>query len=226
MLTMSTVLSDSPSACSTVRCVLQRYDAKAPAWCALGFVLILAAPPVRAWFEHTMTRHMLLQLPLLGFIGVCLAAAWAGARHASPAGRALRSLQRFNAGGATGILAASFVMMLWMLPRCLDGARLDPSIDALKFLTVPLAGLMVAVSWPRLPLIARAVVHIEVIASLFRFGWGYLAADTRLCLAYLADDQQRAGELLLWIGAAYAVIVVWRPMFGTAAQSTQVRASR
>ena len=195
--------------------MLARYDAKTLAGCALGVVPILAAPSVRDWFELTMTRHMLLQLPLLALIGVCLAAAWLRARPANPAARALRTLQRFNAGGATGILAASFVMMLWMLPRCLDGARLDPAIDALKFLSVPLAGLMVALSWPRLPVIARAVVHIEVIASFWRFGWGYLAADTRLCLAYLADDQQRAGELLLWVGAFYAVIVVWRPLFGT-----------
>jgi len=62
--------------------------------------------------------------------------------------------------------------------------------------------------------IARAVVHLEVIATLLRFGWGYLAADARLCLAYLADDQQRAGVLLLVLGAFYAVAVTWRPMFG------------
>ena len=62
---------------------------------------------------------------------------------------------------------------------------------------------------------ARAVVHLEVIATLARFGWGYLAAEERLCLAYLASDQQRTGELLLWLGAAYAVAVAWRPMFGS-----------
>jgi len=125
-------------------------------------------------------------------------------------------LQAFNAGGATGLIAASFVMLLWMLPRCLDLARLDTSIDALKFLSVPAAGFAVALSWPRLPLIARAVVHLEVIATFFRFGWGYLATEERLCLAYLAGDQQRAGELLLWLGCAYAVAVVWRPLFGPA----------
>ena len=205
--------------------MLPRYDARALTGFALGFLLILAVPPVRDWSELTMTRHMLLQLPLLALIGVCLAAAWVSARPADPAARALGVLQRFNAGGATGILAASFVMMLWMLPRCLDGARLDPAIDALKFLTVPLAGLMVALSWPRLPVIARAVVHIEVIASFWRFGWGYLAADTRLCLAYLAEDQQRAGEMLLWVGAAYAVIVVWRPLFGGGLRGVQTRMS-
>ena len=195
--------------------VMQRnFDARVLAGCALAMWALLALPAVRNALELTMVRHMLVQLPLLALIGACLGVLWLDAHRTGKAAIALRALQQFNAGGATGILAASFVVMLWMLPRCLDLARLDATVDALKLVTVPAAGLAVAVSWARLPVIARAVVHIEVIASFWRFGWGYLAADTRLCLAYLADDQQRAGELLLWAGVLYAVLVVWRPLFG------------
>jgi hypothetical protein len=176
--------------------------------------LALLAPPLRAWLESSMVLHMLVQLPLLAGIGYCAGWVWMHARQDGTAARTLGLAQSFNAGGATGIVAASFVMVLWMLPRCLDLARLDPAIDAIKFVSVTAAGLALALSWPRLPVIARAVVHLEVIATLFRFGWGYLAAEERLCLAYLADDQQRAGELLLWFGAVYAVLISWRPMFG------------
>lgn len=163
-----------------------------------------------------MALHMLAQLPLLAILGYGLGRAWMQARPAGAAARSLNCLQSFNRGGATGILAASFVMVLWMLPRFLDLARLDVAADALKFASVPAAGLAIALSWPRLPVIARAVVHLEVIATFFRFGWGYLATDERLCLAYLADDQQRAGEILLWLGAIYSIAVVWRPLFGCA----------
>ena len=163
-----------------------------------------------------MSSHMLLQLPLLAGIGYCIGAAWMHGTTRGVAARALNDIQSFNAGGITGLLAASFVMVLWMLPRCLDLARLDPTADAIKFVSVPAAGLAVALSWSRLPVIARAVIHLEVIATLLRFGWGYLATEERLCLAYLAGDQQRTGEWLLWLGAAYAVAVAWRPMFGTA----------
>ena len=183
---------------------------------AAGLWPALAAPPLRAGLESSMALHMLAQLPLLAAIGYTLGWAWMRSRSGGAAARTLAGVQAFNAGGATGILAASFVMILWMLPRCLDLARLDGAVDALKFVSVPAAGLAVALSWPRLPAIARAVVHLEVIATLFRFGWGYLAADERLCLAYLAGDQQRTGELLLWLGAAYAVAASWRPMFGGA----------
>ena len=197
-----------------MRALLRNLDARVLAACALGSWALLAVPAARNALELTMVRHMLVQLPLLALIGACIGALWLDAHRTGKAAIALRAVQQFNAGGATGILAASFVVMLWMLPRCLDLARLDTAIDALKFITVPAAGLAVAVSWARLPVIARAVVHIEVIASFWRFGWGYLAADTRLCLAYLADDQQRAGELLLWAGAVYAIVVVWGPLFG------------
>ncbi|MBI4194409.1 MAG: hypothetical protein HY526_04955 [Betaproteobacteria bacterium] len=183
---------------------------------AISAWLVIAAPAFRAWLESSMAPHMLVQLPLLAGVGYWIGVAWLQSRRGGVAARALAGVQSFNAGGTTGILAASFVMVLCMLPRLLDLARLDPSADAIKFVSVPLAGLAVALSWPRLPAIARAVVHLEVIATLLRFGWGYLAADERLCLVYLVDDQQRTGELLLWLGAAYAVAAAWRPMFGDA----------
>lgn len=179
--------------------------------------LVLAIAPVRGWLESSMASHMLVQLPLLAGIGYAWGRAWMRAQG-KPA-RARACVQSFNAGGVTGILAASFVMVLWMLPRLLDLARFDVFIDAIKFIAVPAAGLAVALSWPRVPVIARAVVHIEVIATLFRFGWGYLAAEERLCLGYLASDQQSTGEILLLLGTAYAIALAWRPMFGGAARA-------
>jgi hypothetical protein len=181
---------------------------------AAGLWLVLAAPPLRAGLESSMAGHMLVQLPLLAGLGYALGWAWLRSRADGRAAHVLGTVRSFNAGGVTGILAASFVMVLWMLPRCLDLARLDIEADALKFLSVPLAGLAVALSWPRLPVIARAVVHLEVIATLFRFGWGYMASEERLCLAYLADDQQLTGILLIYLGAAWAAAVAWRPLFG------------
>jgi hypothetical protein len=179
--------------------------------------LLLALPAARAALESSMALHMLVQVPLLASIGFVLGKAWM-ARSSAAATRALATFQSCNAGGATGLIAASFVMVLWMLPRCLDLARLDVTTDAIKFVSVAAAGLLVALSWPRLPRIARAVVHLEVIATLLRFGWGYVAAEERLCLAYLAGDQQRTGELLLWAGALYALTVAWRPLFGPLAE--------
>jgi hypothetical protein len=175
--------------------------------------LALATPPARTLLESSMVLHMLVQLPLLACIGFWIGKSWRSTAS-GPAARSLAAVQSLNAGGATGLIAASFVMVLWMLPRFLDLARLDFAADMLKFASVTAAGVAVALSWPRVPAIARAVVHLEVIATLLRFGWGYLAAEERLCLSYLAGDQARTGELLLWTGALYAFAIAWRPLFG------------
>jgi uncharacterized membrane protein YqaE (UPF0057 family) len=181
---------------------------------ACAVTLALALPPLRGWLESGMALHMLVQLPLLALAGYCIGNAWMRSHPQGMAARSLRGMQSCNSGGVTGLITASFVMLLWMLPRFLDLARLDITVDLIKFVSVPLAGIAVALSWPRLPVIAKAVVHLEVIATLLRFGWGYLAAEERLCLAYLSDDQQLTGTLLLWLGAIYAIAVTWRPMFG------------
>lgn len=177
--------------------------------------LALMTPPLRAALESSMVFHMLVQLPLLALVGGMGASAWARAPISSLRGRALAGLQQYNRGGVTGLILASFTMLLWMLPRWLDAARMDPTVDLIKFFSIPLAfGAALALSWPRCPPIARAVIHLEGIATLLRFGWGYLAADQRLCLVYLQDDQQRVGVLLLCIAAAWAIVVAWRPLFG------------
>jgi hypothetical protein len=124
---------------------------------AAALWLLLGVPFARAWLESSMALHMLVQLPLLAGIGFSIGCAWRRSRHDGAMARALGCTQSFNAGGATGIIAASFVMVLWMLPRLLDLARLDAAVDAVKFVTVPAAGAAVALSWMRLPVIARAV---------------------------------------------------------------------
>ena len=162
-----------------------------------------------------MLLHMLVQLPLLFLTGYTLGWAWRKAPAQSVSGRALSTVMRVNRWGITGLIFAAFTMTLWMLPRLLDSARLDFTFDLAKFVTVSLlGGLAVSISWRATPAILRAVIHLEVIATLLRFGWGYLASEQRLCLVYLIGDQQRTGIALLMLGAIYALVVVWRPLFG------------
>lgn len=179
-----------------------------------ALIIAFASPALRAFLESTMALHMLIQLPVLALCGLWIGRASLEARHDGAIGRMLAYCQTWNAGGASGLVMAAFIMVMWMLPRFLDLARLDVVVDAIKFITVPAAGLFVAVSWPRCPGIARAVVHLEVIATLLRFGWGYLAAEDRLCLVYLANEQQQVGTLLLWLAGLYAIAVIRRPLFG------------
>ena len=162
-----------------------------------------------------MFRHMLLQLPALVLIGWAWGAWLRNQTHGAIA-RWVAWMQMANRWGATGLLLAIGTMTLWMLPRTLDSARLDMFWDASKFFSVTLlVGTAAALSWHRCPPIARGVIHLEVIATFWRFGWAYLATEERLCLSYLLGDQQRAGTALCCMGAAWAVAAVWKPFFGS-----------
>jgi hypothetical protein len=187
---------------------------------AAGFAallwLALLLPPLRGWFEASMLRHMILQIPLLAGIG-WVWGAWLLADTRPAVARRVARLQFANRWGATGLLVAITTMTLWMLPRTIDGARLDLSWDLSKFICVSLlVGCAAALSWQRCPAIARGLIHVEIIATLWRFGWVFLTTDERLCLAYLLGDQQRTGTALCGIGAAWALAAVWKPFFGSA----------
>ncbi len=178
-------------------------------WCLAGALLwaALALPPVRHALESAMTLHMLVQIPLLALAGAWLA-------QGTP--RWLeRSLSAWNHRGISGLLLASLAGLVWMLPLAVDAALNDPWVELAKFLSVSLLiGAPVALSWPRAGFVVRGVVLLELIATMLRLGWLYLISPDRLCSNYLLDDQQRLGRMLLVIGFAVLLILVWKLMWG------------
>jgi hypothetical protein len=182
---------------------------------ASALVLVLLAPPVRRLLESSMTVQMLAQLPLLAACGVLLA-------RAIPA-RAAAWLEPWNHGGVSGLILASVSSAYWMLPRALDAGVTEPWITFAKFLALPLlTGLPLALAWPRMTFIVKGVLTVEVLATLFRLGWLYLASPDQLCNLYRIDDQQRLGCWLLALGGAATFVVAARLLFGRFAASPAV----
>lgn len=173
----------------------------------LAVWLGLGLPAARQWLEADMALHMLVQLPLL---------AWAGWQlgRALPAALAQR-LAPWNVQGISGLLLASLVMAFWMLPIALDAATGQPLAALAKFLSLPLLlGLPCALSWPLAGFIVRGVFLVELIATLFRSGWLYLASPVRLCTSYLLDAQQSTGAGLLAAGGLVLALLVLRLVAG------------
>jgi hypothetical protein len=176
---------------------------------------ILWLPPLRLALERDMAVHMIVQLPLLGYVGVLLATA---VRRREPP-----RLARADWLGIPGLLLVIFTTSFWMVPRMLDAALADPAIDLLKFLGMPLlAGLPLGLSWPRMPALGQAFVWANFIPKLGAIGGLYLAAPTRLCAYYRLDQQASAGWALiatatalglLWFLAAF---IGWPPPSGRA----------
>ena len=177
--------------------------------CVAGALLwaALAVPPVRHALESAMTLQMLIQIPLLALAGWWLA-------HGMP-GWLDRPLSACNHRGISGLLLASLTGMVWMLPLAMDAALDDPRVTLAKFLSVPLLiGAPIALSWPRAGFVVRGVVLLELIATVLRLGWLYLISPVRLCSNYLLDDQQRVGRILLVVGFAILLVLVWKLMWG------------
>lgn len=162
-------------------------------------LIIVCVTPVADWLEQSMLRHVLIQLPLLVFLGYQLGKT----RYFN-----LKIIDQINEKGVAGIILVIFISLYWMLPRALDASLADPAMALAKYLSLPLLiGLPLALSWNKLHPIFRAVVHIELLAMLFRLGWLYLVSPVRLCNAYQLGEQVLLGKYLLFI--AVIISVFW-----------------
>ena len=170
-------------------------------------LMLLALPPVSASLQARMPLQLLLQLPLLAACGYLL-------RAAIPA-KGQRVLAACNPAGINGLIVATCVLAFWMLPRVMDASVAHGSWTAAKIVTVPLlAGLPLALSWPRMNFVVRGVVCLELIATCLRLGLLYLASPVRLCNSYGMDEQQLTGTCLLALGAALLFWIALQLMFG------------
>ncbi|HKX44401.1 MAG TPA: hypothetical protein VJO99_24805 [Burkholderiaceae bacterium] len=170
--------------------------------------LLVAAPPLGTLLESTMTTHMLVQIPLLALCG------WTLGTHVAARHRSWHlALAPFR---WAALVVATTTFGAWMIPRLLDLAVESAGADLAKVLSLSLlGGLPLQMAWSHLGPVARGLVHMEALASLWRLGWIYLDSPSRLCSQYGLMDQQRLGGLLLQIGAAYAIWLAWRALAGS-----------
>ncbi len=176
-------------------------------WLLLAAVVILAVPPMQRFLEQSMVTHMLIQIPALiiigWMIGKMLPENWKN------------KIAPWNRWGITGMALVIVIMTYWMLPRTLDAAVSEWEFELAKFITVPVMGIALNLSWPQLNPIAQGVLKLEFWATFMRLGWLYLDLPDRLCANYLLSDQRILGQLLLLGGSAWAIAWTLRVMFGT-----------
>lgn len=163
---------------------------------AVALLCLLAWPGVRHGLEASMTRHMLVQYPLLMLAGFLFATAW-------PPSWAAR-LHRWNAHGISGLLAVAVMLAILMIPRVLDLALVDGRAEMLKCLALLACGAAIALSWQTAGLLVQGFFLGNVLPMMVVAGNLYETSPVRICNAYLLDDQARLGQLLVWIAAAIA----------------------
>lgn len=189
-----------------------------------GIALAVAAIMFKQSLESTMARHMLLQIPMLVAAGACIAlglqhngGGWSALTIASIASR----LRGYDENGITGLFAFLLASAYWMIPKALDGAALSLTMDAGKFLSLLLAGLLLPGSLSRANIIIQ-LFFIGNFASMTAIA-GMLYQDTprRLCNLYLMDDQLVAGTGLVML--ALVVPLAWgvRQFAGSRARTAE-----
>ena len=169
---------------------------------ALALLALLATSPLRQTLEAGMARHMLLQFPLLMLAGVLLAGALPAA--------ARRFVARWNAHGISGLVATALVLGLLMVPRVLDLALVSPAIELAKCSALVLVGAALRLSWRPAGLVVQGFFLGNVLPMMAVVGQLYVDSPTRVCNAYLLDDQVHLGQWLVGVAAAVALgWLVW-----------------
>lgn len=168
-------------------------------WGALALLVLLAVPALRQLLEVSMARHMLVQFPLFMLGGALLAGGL------SAGGR--RAVARWNAHGISGLVATALVLGLLMVPRVLDLALVNPAIELAKCSALVLAGAALRLSWRPAGLVVQGFFLGNVLPMSAVVGQLYIDSPTRVCNAYLLDDQEQLGRWLVWL--AVFIAVVW-----------------
>ena len=149
-----------------------------------------------AWLEIDMARHMLVEFPLLMALGASLASK-----------RVDFLIEGFDRYGLAGWTFASLALAFWMIPAALDAALGAAAVNCAKYASLVAAGFALRGAMRRSPVVLEAFFIGSFVWMSATVGLLYQEAESRLCLNYLADSQQRAGRGL--VVAAIALLIAW-----------------
>ena len=165
---------------------------------AAALLLVLALPPARQFLEASMTRHMLVQFPLLALGGFLLAGTLPR--------QVLERINRWNDYGITGLFATALLLALLMIPRVLDLALVDVRIEIAKWLALLASGAALRLSWRPAGWLVQGFFLGNVLPMTAVVGYLFESSPVRVCNAYLLDDQARLGQGLEWLSGIVAAV--------------------
>ena len=164
----------------------------------------LSVEPLRALIINDMFWHMDIQIPLLIATGGLLTL---------PKFLHFMKLARTNLYGLTSFLTSQFILAFWMLPISIDRAIIHWQYDLAKIVSLVICGLLIRISF------SKATLEIEIffvgyfLSMMIWVGQYYVTSNERLCNVYSQESQKFAGNGLIFIGVALALIWVRSKFF-------------
>ena len=161
-------------------------------------ICLLALPGARHFLETSMTRHMLVQFPLVllsgGYLAGSLPRPWRAA------------IDRWNRHGISGLFATALVLTILMIPRLLDLALIDSRVELLKWVALLGCGAAARLSWQPAGRVIQGFFLGNVLPMMAVVGNLFASSPVRVCNAYLLDDQKGLGQMLVWIAAIIGLV--------------------
>jgi|SRR5690625_146674 len=162
--------------------------------------IILIIPPVISLLESVMILHMLVQFPLLMIVGYL----W---------GKSILEkydhfFTKWNTTGVAGILVVFIMTTYWMIPRTMDEALSIWYIELFKFISLPLAGLLLRDSLGKLQIVGKVFLFLNYISMFGLMAWLYIDSPIQVCNNYLEIEQQTLGWGFLVITAGMVLYIV------------------
>jgi len=148
---------------------------------------LLLLPRIDAIFSATMPRKALVETFLLLLCGAAASRLYPHRRMASHAPAA--------------VVAATLLLLFWMIPRSIDLTQILPSANALYVASLFAAGFLLS----KVASVAYALYFWSMIVA---FGLLYASQSTLLCSAYTLEDQHAFGWMLVLLGLVAYLFVL------------------
>lgn len=152
-------------------------------WVIIIFIVI--SPPLEMYFQATMSRLMLIQIPLLILLGFI-------------AGKSIKyGKNSWNYLGLNGLIFFMGSLSFWMLPSSFDEIIFNNFIKYAMYIDMIFAGFMLEKSLLHMNFITKISFCSYLLAMLASMGILYFNARFLICGAFTIDQQQILGRNLI-----------------------------
>ncbi|MFD1848485.1 hypothetical protein [Oceanobacillus bengalensis] len=167
---------------------------------AFVLYILMIISPIRNFIESIMIAHMLIQLPLLIFVGWLIGHFIVEKFHSL--------FNSWNINGVPGMIIVVFITMYWMIPRTLDEALTIGFMEVFKFTSLPVAGVILFDSWRRIGDLGKSFIFLNYLSMFGLMAWLYIDSPIQICNNYLTGQQRILGWGFLIITLAMALYTI------------------